>query len=109
MNDYPVIKGTSYTLAAAPDMVLYNGTTQTTERIVNPGSGYLEELPGHLREYGDVLSYIPNQVYIGNASHEELRGTEFPYYDKKWEAAKEDGPFGLIIPEDEFYLSLIHI
>ena len=73
MNDYPVIKGTSYTLAAAPDMVLYNGTTQTTERIVNPGSGYLEELPGHLREYGDVLSYIPNQVYIGNASHEELR------------------------------------
>ena len=42
MNDYPVIKGTSYTLAAAPDMVLYNGTTQTTERIVNPGSGYLE-------------------------------------------------------------------
>ena len=108
MNDYPVIKGTSYTLAAAPDMVLYNGTTQTTERIVNPGSGYLEELPGHLREYGDVLSYIPNQVYIGNASHEELRGTEFPYYDKKWEAAKEDGPFGLIIPEDEFY-GVMHI
>ncbi len=108
MNDYPVIRGTSYTLAAAPDMVLYNGTTQTTERIVNPGSEYLEELPKHLREYGDVLSYIPNQVYIGNASCEDLRGTEFPYYDKPWGEAKEDGPFGLIIPEDEFY-GVMHI
>lgn len=108
MNDYPVIKGTSYTLAAAPDMVLYNGTTQTTERIVNPGSQYLVELPNHLREYEDVISYIPDQVYIGNASHEDLRRTEFPYCGKKWGEAKEDGPFGLIIPEDEFY-GVMHI
>ena len=50
MKGYPVIKGTSYTLAATPDMVIYNGTTQTTERVVNPDSGYLVELPGHLRE-----------------------------------------------------------
>ena len=28
-----VIKGASYVLAHTPDMVLYNGTTQTTERI----------------------------------------------------------------------------
>ena len=50
MKGYPVIKGTSYTLAATPDMVLYNGTTQTTERVVNPDSDYLVELPGHLRD-----------------------------------------------------------
>ena len=31
-----VIKGASYTLSHVPDMVLLNGTTQTTERIVNP-------------------------------------------------------------------------
>ena len=47
MKGYPVIKGTSYTLAATPDMVIYNGTTQTTERVVNPDSGYLVELPEH--------------------------------------------------------------
>ena len=35
-----VIKGASYVLAHTPDMVLYNGTTQTTERIVNPESEY---------------------------------------------------------------------
>lgn len=108
MKGYPVIKGTSYTLAATPDMVIYNGTTQTTERVVNPDSGYLVELPEHLREYEDVLSYIPNQVYIGNASHEELGKTPFPYYDKKWNEPKEEGPFGCILPEDEFY-GVMHI
>ena len=31
-----VIKGASYVLAHTPEMVVYNGTTQTTERVVNP-------------------------------------------------------------------------
>ena len=39
-----VIKGASYVLVHTPDMVLYNGTTQTTERVVNPESEYLKEL-----------------------------------------------------------------
>lgn len=108
MKGYPVIKGASYTLAATPDMVIYNGTTQTTERVVNPSSEYLVELPKHLRSYEDVVSYIPNQVYIGNATHEDLEATEFPYYDKKWANAKEDGKFGCILPEDEFY-AIMHI
>ena len=51
-----VIKGTGYVLVHTPDMVLHNGTTQTTERIVNPESEYLKELPSHLRSYEDVLS-----------------------------------------------------
>lgn len=108
MKGYPVIKGASYTLAATPDMVIYNGTTQTTERVVNPSSEYLVELPKHLRSYEDVVSYIPNQVYIGNATYEDLAATEFPYYDKKWNDAKEDGKFGCILPEDEFY-GIMHI
>ena len=67
MNGYPVIKGASYTLAITPDMVLHNGTTQTTEMVVNPDSEYLKELPSHLRSFEDAVAYIPNQVYIGNA------------------------------------------
>ena len=31
MNGYAVLKGASYTLAVTPDMVIHNGTTQTTE------------------------------------------------------------------------------
>lgn len=103
MNSYPVLKGASYTLAITPDMVLHNGTTQTTERVVNPESEYLVELPKHLRSFEEAVSYIPNQVYIGNASPADLAATEFPYYDKKWDGAVRDGKYGQIMPQDEFY------
>ena len=39
-----VIKGAGYILCHVPDMVLHNGTTQTTEMVVNPDSEYLKEL-----------------------------------------------------------------
>ena len=51
-----VIKGAGYILVHTPDMVIHNGTTQTTERIVNPESEYLKELPSHLRSFEQVLS-----------------------------------------------------
>ena len=44
-----VILGTSYIMANVPDMVIHNGTTQTTERTVNPNSEYLREIKKHLR------------------------------------------------------------
>lgn len=108
MNHYAVIKGASYVLAAAPDMVLHNGTTQTTELVVNPESEYLKELPKHLRSYDDVLAYIPNQVYIGNMSDRELAETPFPWYGKKAAAAERYGEYGEIMPQDEF-LGLLQI
>ena len=67
-----VIKGASYVLVHTPDMVLYNGTTQTTERVVNPDSEYLKAVPEHLRSYEEAVSYWPNQTYIGNAHPDEL-------------------------------------
>ena len=51
-----VIKGASYVLVHTPDMVLYNGTTQTTERVVNPDSEYLKAVPEHLRSYEEAVS-----------------------------------------------------
>ena len=99
-----VIKGASYVLAHTPQMVLYNGTTQTTERVVNPDSEYLKELPSHLRSYEECVNYWPNQVYIGNAHPDELAEVEFPYYDKVREGAERYGKYGEIMPEDEFLL-----
>ena len=55
-----VIKGASYVLVHTPDMVLYNGTTQTTEKIVNPDSDYLKEVPKNLRSYKEAVEYWPN-------------------------------------------------
>lgn len=99
-----VIKGASYVLAHTPQMVLYNGTTQTTERVVNPDSEYLKELPSHLRSFEECVNYWPNQVYIGNAHPDELAQVEFPYYDKVKEGAERYGKYGEIMPEDEFLL-----
>ena len=75
-----VIKGASYVLAHTPDMVLYNGTTQTTERIVNPDSEYLKEVPEHLRSYEDCVAYWPNQTYIGNTVRSCLRKSSYSWY-----------------------------
>ena len=99
-----VIKGASYVLAHTPQMVLYNGTTQTTERVVNPDSEYLKELPKHLRSFEECVNYWPNQVYIGNAHPDELAEVEFPYYDKVREGAERFGKYGEIMPEEEFIL-----
>ena len=99
-----VIKGASYVLAHTPQMVVYNGTTQTTERIVNPESEYLKELESHLRSYEECVNYWPNQVYIGNAHPDELAEVEFPYYDKVKEGAERFGKYGEIMPENEFLL-----
>jgi hypothetical protein len=99
-----VIKGASYILAHTPDMVIHNGTTQTTERIVNPGSEYLVELPGKLRPYDDAMRYAPNQTYIGNLTPDELSAVAAPWYEQKLEDADRFGKMGEIMPQDEFYI-----
>lgn len=103
MSDYSVIRGASYTLAFTPDMVIHDGATQVTERVVNPDGDYLKALPKHLRSYEDVLAYAPNQAYIGNMSNAELQAVEFPWYDKKAPVADRYGKYGEIMPQDEYY------
>ncbi len=99
-----VIKGAGYILVHTPDMVLHNGTTQTTEKIVNPDSEYLKALPNHLRTYEQALAYWPNQVYIGNKSPRELATVEQPWFDKTCDVAERKGHFGEIMPQEEFLL-----
>ncbi|MGD9559054.1 MAG: glycine/sarcosine/betaine reductase complex component C subunit beta [Oscillospiraceae bacterium] len=99
-----VLKGAGYALMFTPDMVLHNGTTQTTEMVVNPDSDYLKELPSHLRSYEDAMAYPPNQTYIGNMRPEELAKTPEPWYEFKGGKPDRYGPFGEIMPQDEFIL-----
>ena len=101
-----VIKGAGYILAHTPDMVLHNGTTQTTERIVNPESEYLKALPNHLRDWNTVLGYWPNQVYIGNKTPAELAEVPQPWYDKNCEINDRFGPFGQMMPQEEFLMMM---
>jgi len=101
---YPVLKGVGYALVYTPDMIMHNGTTQTTEKIVNPDSEYLKELPKHIRSYKQAVNYAPNQVYIGNMNPEDLRGYEMPWFEKDAKVAERFGKFGEIMPQDEFIL-----
>lgn len=99
-----VIKGAGYVLVHAPDMVIHNGSTQTTERIVNPQSEYLKELPNHLRTYEEVVGYLPNQTYIGSITPDELGAYESPWVGKSLEGSQRFGKFGEIMPQGEFLL-----
>ena len=102
-----VIKGASYILAHTPDMVLENGTTQTTEKIVNPNSDYLKELPNHLRTYEEAVKYLPNQTYIGNMHPDQLAEIPQPWTDARIEGMdKRVGKYGEIMPQEEFYLMM---
>lgn len=98
---YSVLKGASYFLAHTPDMVIHNGTTQTTQRKIDPDSSYLKEIGKSLRAYETCLSYPPNQVYIGNMTPEALAVLPMPWYEQQVEAERQ-GTFGEIMPEDEF-------
>lgn len=98
---YSVLKGASYFLAHTPDMVIHNGTTQTTQRKIDPDSSYLKEIGKGLRDYETCVAYPPNQVYIGNMTPEALAALPMPWYDQRVEA-KRQGAFGEIMPEDEF-------
>jgi hypothetical protein len=106
--NYSVVKGTSYVLMQTPDMIIHNGTTQTTERLLHPDSEYLKTLESHIRSYDKAVNYLPNQVYIGNHKPEELKLVEQPWYDKDVADAKREGKFGEIMPQDEF-IGLIKI
>lgn len=103
-----VILGSSYIMAFAPDMVIHNGTTQTTERTVNPNSEYLKDIKNHLRTFDQVVGYLPNQVYIGNVTPDELSTYEMPWFNKLYQGATREGKFGEIMPQDEF-IGLLHI
>ncbi|BFK86060.1 glycine reductase [Pseudoflavonifractor sp. DSM 107456] len=99
-----VVKGTGYILVHTPDMVIHNGTTQTTERVVNPESEYLKELPSHLRSFQDVLAYWPNQTYIGNVTPAQLAEQGTSWVDMKCSVTDRHGKYGEIMPQAEFLL-----
>ncbi|MCL2674355.1 MAG: glycine/sarcosine/betaine reductase complex component C subunit beta, partial [Defluviitaleaceae bacterium] len=103
---FSVLKGSAFVLVHTPDMIYHNGSTQTTEKITNPASEYLRDLPKSLRSFEEVVSYPPNQTYIGNITPSELGAFEMPWYDKKAANADRFGKLGEIM-EQETFLALM--
>ncbi len=99
--NYPVFKGAGYILVHTPDMI-ENGSTYTIEKVANPDSEYLKEMKNFIRSYEEVVDYLPNQVYIGNRTPEELNNYPMPWYNVKDQKGERYGKFGQIVPQDEF-------
>lgn len=99
--NYSVLKGAAYVLLQAPDMVIHNGTTQTTERTLHPDSEYLKAVPKHLRSFEDCVNYLPNQIYIGNEVPEKLREVPEPWHENLLNGADRHGAKGEILPQSE--------
>lgn len=100
--DYATLRAASYVLVHTPDMVEKNGSTQTTERIVNPESEYLAKIRGSLRSYEDVVNYAPNQTYIGNMHYSELKQIPQPWNEQPF-TGERYSKLGEIMPQKEFY------
>ncbi|MGX7112087.1 glycine/sarcosine/betaine reductase complex component C subunit beta [Gemella cuniculi] len=100
--NYPVFKGAGYILVHTPDMIIKNGSTCAVERITSPDSEFLKEVADHIRSYEEVVNYLPNQVYIGNKTPEELKEYPMPWYEIRAIRGDRYGKFGQIVPQDEF-------
>ncbi len=100
---FPVLKGASYALIQANDVLLHQGSTQTSEMRLNKDSEFLKELPKHLRSFEDCVAYPPNQAYIGNMRPRALEDIAKPWYESPVNGATREGKYGEMMPEDEFF------
>jgi len=95
-----VIKEVSYVMVHVPDFVQYGSKPS---RDIPENDDLLKEIHGHLRSYGEVIRYAPHQVFIGNKHPDELNTIPKPWYEHPVRDGERNGPFGEIMPEDEFY------
>jgi glycine/sarcosine/betaine reductase complex component C subunit beta len=91
------IHGCSLVLAHAPDLVRH-GSKPTREHAA-------EQIKPALRSFDDALAYAPHQVFIGNLPPSALWEIERPWWKHSAEA-KADGPFGVVVDQEELYRRL---
>jgi betaine reductase len=95
-----IIKEASYVIVHCPDFVRY-GSKPVRDIQENPD--VLKEIDSHLRSFEDVINYPPHQVFVGNKHPDELYDVPKPWYEHLLKNGKRNGPFGEIMPEEEFY------
>jgi len=95
-----VIKDCAYVLVNVPDFVRYGSKPM---RDLEETPGLLPDIERSLRTFEQVIAYGPNQVFVGNMRPDELHDLAQPWYTNLLNAAARQGPFGEIMPEEEFY------
>ena len=105
---HAVIKNFGYVLAHAPSLLEHHGSVVYQTKQTHPDDVYLTKIKDHLRKFDEVVSYPPNQCYIGNITPEALSQAAQPWYQT---TTKSDatGKFGEIVNEIIFYTVLDYV
>lgn len=96
---FPVVKAVAYFLAHVPGLVRH-GSKPSREIAKRPE--LLERIRANLRSYEEAVAYPPHQVFIGNLRPDALWQIPRPWPRHLLEGASRHGPFGEIMPEEEF-------
>lgn len=96
----PVVKAVTYFLAHVPNMIRH-GSKPSRDILESPT--LLEKVLSHLNSFEEAVAYPPNQVFIGNLDPDDLLDIPTPWYQNGISDASRQGPFGEIMPEEEFY------
>lgn len=102
--DHAVVKGVGHILVHCPSLVIYGHALQ--EEMKEGADKSLDLLLPHLRKYNEAVTYLPNQVYIGNLEPEVLGDYDQPWWDSSRNILKDSerfGPYGEIIHQDDFF------
>jgi betaine reductase len=96
----PVVKAVTYFLAHVPSMIRHGSKPS---RDIPESPTLLENVLSHLNPFEEAVAYPPNQVFIGNLDPDDLLDIPTPWYQNGISDASRQGPFGEIMPEEEFY------
>ena len=96
----PVVKAVTYFLAHVPNMIRHGSKPS---RDIPESPNLLEDVLSHLNPFEQAVAYPPNQVFIGNLEPDDLLDIPSPWYQNGISDASRQGPFGEIMPEEEFY------
>jgi glycine/sarcosine/betaine reductase complex component C subunit beta len=99
-----VVKECAYALVHVPNFVRYGSKPIRDIAMAGGMDGELaRRIYRRIRTFDEAVAYPPNQVFIGNMHPDRLNDIVQPWYEHPCEDARKDGPFGEIMPEDQFY------
>src|SRR5512134_1738783 len=101
-----IIRNSSNILVHLPDFVPHGSKPS---REIRKDPDLATKISDHLRTFEQAVRYAPNQVFIGNLEPDALRALPQPWFKNLLDrdgAAGRTGPFGEIMPQEEFYALL---
>ena len=91
-------------LVHVPELVRYG--SKCHREVEDSGESFLHALNKNLRSFKEVVSYPPNQAFIGNLNPDKLDKKSKPWFENLLEGSSKEGVFGEILDQTTFYMLL---